>query len=154
MVSVPDTLKPKQKAYTELQIKFLAALIETKGNNREAARLAGYSDNTPMADIIGPLKEEILELSMHILAGDAVKAAMSYGEIIDKPDTIGANNKIAAANEILNRIGIIKKEEKPKEGPKQVIFLLPPKEPVDLTKIIDGDYRPVIQEEVGALSNG
>ena len=56
-------LQPKStsKTLTEKQQKFLDCLIETNGNPKEAAELAGYSGNH--YQVVKSLKEEIIDLA-------------------------------------------------------------------------------------------
>ncbi len=58
---------------TEKQQSFLNNLIETKGDLKLAAELAGYAGNH--YQVIKSLKEEIVDLAGSILAKEAPKAA-------------------------------------------------------------------------------
>lgn len=115
--------------YTEKQQKFLVALAgEAKGEVRTAMNIAGYSKNTKLGEVVNPLREAIKEIAEHILAVSSVKAALAYGDVIDTPSQFGANHKIAAASQILDRIGVTKKEEKTPNIQAGTVYILPPKD--------------------------
>jgi len=62
------------------------------------------------------------------LAYNAPKAAFGMVGVIDDPTALGAKNSVAAAKEILDRVGIVKKEKlevSSEDG--SGIFILPPK---------------------------
>lgn len=116
------------KVLTEKQHIFLEALCgEAKGNFRQAMRIAGYSDNTALHEVAGSLKEEIIERASMILALNAPKAAMGMVEVIDDPTSLGARNMVAAAREVLDRTGLIKKEQIEVKSQEGGLFILPPK---------------------------
>lgn len=118
----------KKKTLTEKQEVFLEALMgEAKGSIREAMRIAGYSDQTKISEVIGPLREEITDRAGLILAMNAPKAAFGIVGVIDDPSAMGARNTVAAAREILDRTGLIKKEQIEVKAPEGGMFILPPK---------------------------
>jgi hypothetical protein len=118
----------KEKKLTEKQEIFLDALItDAKGNIREAMRMAGYSDTTKIAEVVGPLKEQITEKASMVLAMNAPKAAFGIVGVLDDPSAMGARNSVAAAREILDRTGLVKKEQVEVTGPENGLFILPPK---------------------------
>lgn len=98
-----------KKVYTEQQELFLNALIPCKGNIRQAMTVAGFSENTPVKYIVNLLHEEIVDLSNKLLAGSAVEAAMTLTGVLTEEYAAGQQNKIAAAKEVLDRGGVIKK---------------------------------------------
>ena len=65
--------KSRNKPLTEKQQKFLDCLIETNGNPKEAAEMAGYSGNH--YQVISALKDEIIDLATNVLANSAPEAA-------------------------------------------------------------------------------
>lgn len=136
----------KLKTYTDMQRKFLLALeTSAKGNIREAMRQAGYSDNTASVDIIKTLKPEIIEIAETLLAANAVKAVIGLTDVLDKPGQLGASAAVAAAKEILDRAGMVKKEEGSTAiHARSVVFILPAKAG---QKIVEGDYSVVEQLE-------
>lgn len=123
------------RRYTEQQELFLEYLPQTKGNIREAMTLAGYKETTGLKDVVRPLKDEIIAIAKELLAFSSVKAATSLDGVLDNPNALGAKNTIAAAKEILDRVGVIKEETKPSGEGVKVTFYLPEK-----VKISDEEY--------------
>jgi len=117
------------KKYTEKQDAFLDALMgEAKGNLREAMRIAGYSDSTKINEVVGPLKQEIVDRASTVLALNAPKAAFSMLGVLDDPTALGARNQINAAKEVLDRTGLVKKEQVEVTNTGGAMFILPPKQ--------------------------
>tara|TARA_R100000541_G_scaffold24456_2_gene34153 strand:+ start:497 stop:874 length:378 start_codon:yes stop_codon:yes gene_type:complete len=117
------------KEYTEKQTAFLEVLMseECKGNIRSAMNLAGYSDTTSISAVVGPLRSEINERASLMLAMNAPKAAFSMRDVLDDPSAMGARNSIAAAAQILDRTGLVKKEQVEIKNTGGAMFILPPK---------------------------
>ena len=132
-------LQPKDsnKTLTDKQQKFLDCLIETNGNPKEAAELAGYSGNH--YQVVKSLKNEIIDLATDVLANSAPEAAFKLVDIMntDKPiPQIG--NKLQAAQSILDRVGVVKKDRLEVEHTTSGgVFILPAKKEVTL---IEGEY--------------
>ena len=129
----------RKRELTEKQQAFLNHLVETQGDAREAAKLAGYSSH--YHHVVKTLKSEILELTQEVLANSAPKAAFKLVEIMDsKRPIIQANNKLAAATTLLDRVGVSKVDRVDINHNVQSggIFLMPDKKPLDLD---DGDYE-------------
>jgi hypothetical protein len=123
----------KKQPLTEMQEAFLQALVgEANGDIRTAMRAAGYSDNTRFHDVLVPLKEEIIERTMLVLAANAPKAALGLVGVLNDPSAMGARNSVAAASQVLDRVGIVKKEQIEVKGEGSTMFILPPKSaPID-----------------------
>lgn len=120
------------KKYTEMQEKFLEVLMgEAQGNIRRAMRLAGYKDGTKTSDVVNPLKDEIIERASLMLAMNAPKAAFGMIGVLDDPTALGARNQINAAKEILDRTGLVKKEQVEVKATGGGMFILPPKNNAD-----------------------
>jgi|TARA_R100001530_G_scaffold22001_1_gene18111 hypothetical protein len=122
---------------SEKQQSFLDNLIETRGNAKQAAELAGYKSSH--YHLLKSLKQEVLDITTEILAQSAPKAAFKLLEIMDSNRPIPqANNKLQAAQSVLDRVGVVKTERldithKAGGG----IFLLPEKrnnEIIDIQK--------------------
>lgn len=115
---------------TPLQDKFLKHLFDedVKGNVRKAMKKAGYSDTSASKDVVESLKDQIIELAQLHLASNAVNAVFGLLDTIETPSQVGANNKIKAATEVLDRAGVIKKEPEGLAITKGAIFFLPPKD--------------------------
>ena len=99
-----------QREYTEKQRLFLEALMseECRGNIRKAMTAAGYASNT-------------------MLAMNAPKEAFSMRDVLDDPSAMGARNSIAAAAQILDRTGLVKREQVEVKNTGGAMFILPPK---------------------------
>jgi|SRR6056300_702681 DNA-binding Lrp family transcriptional regulator len=115
------------RTLTEKQQKFLDVLFdEARGDILEAKKLAGYSPSNSTNDIINSLREEILERTNMYLARNAPRAAMAMvGAIVD-PTELGIKEKMNAAKEVMDRVGIIKSEKVQVEAIGGVM-ILPPK---------------------------
>ena len=136
-MSLPSTTKRK---LTEKQEDFLNNLLETKGNLKLSAELAGYSGNH--YQVIQSLKQEIVDLASDVLAREAPLAAFKLVEVLqsDKP-LPQANVKLQAAQTILDRVGLGKKERlEVNHNVSGGIFILPEKHTIDLGEVEDGSY--------------
>ena len=114
--------------FTEKQEDVLEGLLgESRGNIRAAMDIAGYSKMTKTAEVFGPLKDEIIELAGMMLAMNTPKAAFGIVDVLDDPSAMGARNQISAAREILDRSGLIKREQVEVTANGGGMFILPPK---------------------------
>jgi phage terminase small subunit len=112
---------------TEKQQKFLDVLFEEAGGSMvEAKKLAGYSPTQHTAQIVESLKEEILERTNMYLAQSAPRAAMAMVGALHDPTEMGIKEKMQAAKEVMDRVGIIKSEKVQVEATGGVM-ILPPK---------------------------
>jgi|TARA_Y100000114_G_scaffold143820_1_gene151760 phage terminase small subunit len=140
ILSTVDT-SVKNRELTPKQQSFLDNLIETQGDAKKAAELAGYKSH--YHHVVKTLKSEILELTQNILANSAPKAAFKLVEIMEsnKP-IIQANNKITAAQTLLDRVGVAKidRVDVNHNVNSGGIFLMPDKAPLDIE---DGDYEDI-----------
>ena len=131
----------RKRELTEKQQSFLNHLVETQGDAKEAAKLAGYSSH--YHHVVKTLKSEILELTQEVLANSAPKAAFKLVEIMDSNrPIIQANNKLAAATTLLDRVGVSKVDRVDVNHNVQSggIFLMPDKKPLDLE---EADYEDI-----------
>jgi len=91
--------------------------------------LAGYSENS-YSKVIRNLKKEITELAENHLSTHSAQAANRLIALLDEDGTTPqASIRLAAANSILDRVGIVKKDQldinmKALHG----IFILPAKD--------------------------
>ena len=125
------TIYIMKKELTTKQQTFLDNLVETGGDPKEAARLAGYSENGHW-QVAQALKNEIIELASNILAQSAPKAAMKLVDIMDSNVPIPqANMRLQAAQTILDRTGLGKQERLDvKHKVEGGLFILPAKEEI------------------------
>ena len=132
MAIINNIEKKVKKELTEKQKLFLQYLVETQGDAAEAAKKAGYKSH--YYHVVKTLKSEILEMTQQVLANSAPKAAFKLVEIMDsKKPIIQASNKLAAAQTLLDRVGVSKVDKLDvSHNVGGGIFLMPDKEPVDL----------------------
>tara|TARA_R110002095_G_C4098715_1_gene223694 strand:- start:15 stop:398 length:384 start_codon:yes stop_codon:yes gene_type:complete len=117
-----------EKKYTEKQQAFLEALMgEARGNIRSAMDAAGYAKSTKTVEVVGPLKEDIIEQASMMLAMNSPKAAFGIINVLEDPSAMGARNSISAAREVLDRTGLVKKEQIEVTSGSGGMFILPPK---------------------------
>ena len=103
------------KQYTDKQLLFLDALMgEAKGNIRKAMDIAGYAKTTKISEVVRSLNKEIIKAAEEMLA-------------MNDPSAMGARNSIAAAVQILDRTGLVKKEQIEVTNKGGGVFILPPK---------------------------
>ena len=129
-------VKTQKRNLTDMQEKFLEVLFtEAQGNPREAARIAGYSEHS-YPKVIRNLKKEITELAENHLSTHSAKAVNRLITLLDEDGTTPqAGIRLAAANSILDRVGLGKKDSldinmKAMHG----IFILPAKDGTNTDK--------------------
>jgi len=121
---------PTTKELTDQQKLFIKCLVgEAKGDPATAKKMAGYAPSSTTSSIINNLRDEILEATNDLLVSNGPKAALGLVGLLDTPDAMGARNKINVANSILDRIGIVKKEQVEHKIEGASIFILPAKVP-------------------------
>jgi hypothetical protein len=137
-----DMNLPTERKLTEKQQAFLDNIIETKGDLKLSAELAGYSGNH--YQVIRSLKEEIVDLASNVLAREAPSAAFKLVEVMSSNTALPqANVKLQAAQTILDRVGLGKQERMSIDhNVKGGIFILPEKQTIDL-KAEEGDYEDI-----------
>tara|TARA_R110000765_G_scaffold339043_1_gene429215 strand:+ start:69 stop:455 length:387 start_codon:yes stop_codon:yes gene_type:complete len=122
--------KKEATELTEKQKIFLSALFgEANGEPRAAAEIAGYAP-TSYPKVVQGLKNQIIERAETVLAAHSPKAALSIANAIDDDGSMpGASIRMEAAKQVLDRVGLVKREKldinaKVAHG----IFILPAKE--------------------------
>ena len=114
----------------ELTVKqrvFLDVLFEQAGGDMvQAKKIAGYADSSSTSEIIKGLKEEILEATQMYMARNAPKAAMAMTHALYDPTELGIRDKMSAAKELLDRVGLVK-TEKMQVAASGGVMLMPPK---------------------------
>ena len=123
--------KQQERELTDKQQKFLGYLIQTGGDPKEAAELAGYAEGSYF-QVIKSLKNEIIELASNILAQSAPQAALKLTEVMNSDQPMPqANVRLQAAQTILDRIGLGKTDRLDVNHTVQGgVFILPAKEEV------------------------
>lgn len=128
-----------EEDYTPRQKEFLSLLFtEAEGDIRTAMTMAGYSKNTALSEVTGPLHEEIVKLTKEFMAVSTARAAFALQDVMNRPATPGAKTRLDAANSVLDRGGVSKSQDVKVESQVQNIFILPEKKKED--KIIDVEY--------------
>ena len=128
--------KKENKELTEQQQKFIDALFgEANGSPKRAGEIAGYSPFS-YSKVVKSLKDEILERAEYSLAFNSAKAVKGLVNALDDDGTTpGANIRMEAAKQILDRTGLVKKEKIDITGKMaHGIFILPPKDGTDKDK--------------------
>lgn len=113
---------------TERQQKFLDVLFyEAKGNIRKAMDIAGYSENTSQKEVLDSVKDQLLEkVKSELATKGAIHAVYGLFEVFEEPEAVGKKEKISAAKEILDRIGVTK-VDKVEVTATNPLFILPNK---------------------------
>jgi|TARA_R110000787_G_scaffold177514_3_gene289526 hypothetical protein len=134
----------KKRNLTEKQQLFLDNIVTTEGDFKKSAELAGYSGNH--YQILKSLKQEVVDLASDVLARSAPKAAFKLIEMIDSDRPVPqASQKLAAAQTILDRVGVSKTDRvEVNHNVQGGIFVLPAKDEViientDYEDISNGD---------------
>ena len=136
------TENKKDRTLTEKQQSFLGHLVETQGDFKKSAELAGYSGNH--YQVLQSLKEEVVDLASNVLAREAPLAAFKIIEVMrsDKPIP-QANYKLQAAQTILDRVGVSKTDRlEVNHNAGGGIFILPEKKAIDIVAE-DVDYEDI-----------
>ena len=127
-----SNLPTSKRNLTEKQQAFLSNVVETKGDLKLAAELAGYSGNH--YQIIKSLRQEIVDLASDVLAREAPAAAFKLIDLMSTEHSVPqANIKVQAAQTILDRVGVTKKERLDvNHNVTGGIFILPEKHTIDV----------------------
>ena len=130
----------KDRNLTEKQQAFLYNLVETGGDFKKLAELAGYSGNH--YQVLKSLKEEVVDLASDVLAREAPTAAFKIIEVMKSNKPVPqANNKLQAAQTILDRVGVSKTDRiDVNHNTGGGIFILPEKKAIELD---EGDYEDI-----------
>ena len=126
-------LKTQNKSLTDTQEKFLDALFgEAQGNPKRAGALAGYSEHS-YPKVLRNLKDEIVKRAENYLAIHSAKAATKMVNMLEEDGTTPhASIRMEAAKQILDRIGIVKKDQVDiNMNLKHGMFILPAKDEVE-----------------------
>ena len=134
----------KKRNLTAKQQSFLDNIVATEGDFKKSAELAGYSGNH--YQILKSLKQEVVDLASDVLARSAPKAAFKLIEMVESDRPVPqASQKLAAAQTILDRVGVSKTDRvEVNHNVQGGIFVLPAKDEViiesnDYENISDGN---------------
>jgi hypothetical protein len=115
------------KQLSEQQQAFIDALMENGGIVTDAAKTAGYSKARGYA-LVRELKEDIIEAAEYILAMHAPRAANTLTQGLGGGEHTPTPTAVDCAKQVLDRVGLVKKDKVEISGPAQAIFFLPPKD--------------------------
>jgi hypothetical protein len=103
----------KERVLSDKQKAFLDALWDddVRGHPRKAMTRAGYSNTTKPSQIVRELKDEIIDATKDFIALTAPEAAHAEIDVMRSPAQRGANNKLAAADKLLEKAQIYKQQE-------------------------------------------
>lgn len=119
----------KDDGLTNREQTFLEVLFaEANGDIQEAMKLAEFPNTTSKQQLVSKLQEQILDAARLNLAGTSPLAVMGLLNVLTDPTHPGAKNKLSAAKEILDRVGVVKEEKKTVDINQRVMFVLPAKE--------------------------
>ena len=104
--------KIQSKELTDQQKTFINVLFgKAEGNPKKAGELAGYAPSS-YPKVIKALKDEIIERAEYSLALHSAKAVKGLVDALDEDGkTPGVNIRMEAAKQILDRVGLGKKEK-------------------------------------------
>jgi hypothetical protein len=111
---------------TEQQQLFLEVLFDEAGGDVVTAKhMAGYAKTYPTSQLVKVLEEEIIEATKRFLARSGPKAAKAVVGVMDSPTDLGNKERLMAAKDILDRIGVSKSDNI--QLGQNGIFILPAK---------------------------
>ena len=104
--------KIQNKELTSQQKIFINALFgEAEGNPKKAGEIAVYAPSS-YPKVVKALKDEIIERAEYSLALHSAKAVKGLVDALDEDGkTPGVNIRMEAAKQILDRIGLVKKDK-------------------------------------------
>lgn len=118
-----------ENGLTHKDNKFLEVLFdECKGNIKEAMKLAGLTG--PSSAVSKRLGSKIKELTSEYLVANTAKAAIGLVGVIEEPNRPGNKDILSAAGMVLDRGGVVKKEEVVVQE-QNFMFILPSKDSND-----------------------
>lgn len=130
-----------KKSLTAKQELFLDYLFsdEVAGDVRKAMDLAGYSKNTPPADVLRNLTTEVVTRTQNLLKTKGPEAVFAVLDVMRNGDQLGSSNKLKAAQDVLNRSGITESSGNISLSvPRSGIAILPMKD-VDKEELFNSD---------------
>lgn len=122
-------LSEQQKIFLDAYFELIQSGMDRHAAAREAHTLAGYSVNSRPIDILRPLKEHIVERAIEELSMVLPTTVRKVEGVMNDPMQEGSKTILEAAASIMDRAGVIKKQQsevtiRQPEG----IIVLPPKD--------------------------
>lgn len=116
---------------TEQEQLFLEYLFqEAAGDVRAAMSLAGYPKSQTITSLLSKLHDEVIQKAREYLVGHTPEAVIKMIGVMRDPSTPGTPNLLKAAQEIMDRAGLVK-EEKVAVTSGGVVFLPEKRKPND-----------------------
>ena len=105
-------IKNQKQELSTQQKTFINLLFgEAQGNAKKAGELAGYAPSS-YPKVVKALKDEIIERAEYSLALHSAKAVKGLVDALDEDGkTPGVNIRMEAAKQILDRVGLVKKDK-------------------------------------------
>ena len=120
------------KELTTQEENFIELLFENDGHIAKAAELAGYAPAYGYA-LKKRLAEAIVEASKTYMAMHVAKASIRLVKTIDAENPNPVN--LSAVKEVLDRGGVVKKDDAPVVTIRPNIFILPEKKPLQIIDV-------------------
>ncbi len=118
-----EKLSAKQELYLDTLFS-----DEHYADRAYAKEVAGYAPTTTSYNIESLLTEEILERSQKCLAHNAPDSVGKIVGVMNNPTQKGASTVLAAAKDLLDRGGLVRKERiEHTVGPESAMLILPTK---------------------------
>lgn len=140
-------LKEQLVKFSEMQQKAFKYLFDPsiQGDPRKAMIAAGYSENADIYEVLGPMRELILEASKDFMMFNVPKAVTNLVSVIEKPGELGNNIRLKAIETLMDRVGIVKPEKIEHSGTLNAVLVLPAKVPVQLesTEVVEAEYTEI-----------
>lgn len=103
--------KQTNRPLTAQEQTFIDALFENGGNVMRANITAGYHPTAPTVRGNKTIQDALIEQTRFYLAANAPKAAKKMVGVLDNPTELGTDKLLEASKQILDRVGVIKKEQ-------------------------------------------
>jgi hypothetical protein len=117
----------------KLFINLLFTSVENGGAEGDpmlAKKLAGYSDNTSVKELLEAYEEDLEKATKRFISEVAPESVFSIVSIMRNPVQMGSKEKLSAAKDLLDRAGFVK-TEKVDVNASGGVFILPAKEDED-----------------------
>jgi hypothetical protein len=117
----------------KLFINLLFTSVENGGAEGDpmlAKKLAGYSDNTSVKELLEAYEEDLEKATKRFISEVAPESVFSIVSIMRDPAQMGSKEKLSAAKDLLDRAGFVK-TEKVDVNASGGVFILPAKENED-----------------------
>lgn len=105
-------------AYSDQQLKFVEVFLDVSSQNgsyreagKAALKAANYGEHVRISHVMPYVRELVIEAFQNDLVTKIPKLLFRLEEIVDNPNIPGAKRLIDVCSTLLDRAGIVKKEE-------------------------------------------